>query len=73
MKRIEITRPIIGICFMQVCAEEDVTDEEILEVCNKENPAGTINGWSTVHRGTDKNGPVECNDDPSRTHFMINC
>jgi hypothetical protein len=30
MKRIEITMQVIGFCYMQVCAESDATDEEIL-------------------------------------------
>jgi hypothetical protein len=47
-ERIIITIPFHGICHMQVCAEKDVTDEEILKICNEQNPSGTINGWSTV-------------------------
>jgi hypothetical protein len=31
MNRVVVTRHMIGICAMQVCAEHDVTDEEILK------------------------------------------
>jgi hypothetical protein len=34
MERVEITKAFMGICTMQVCAEKDATDKEILEVCN---------------------------------------
>lgn len=77
MNRVIVTRPIIGICHMQVCAHNDVTDDEILEVCNRENPSGTSNGWSTVcHTDSEswgKVGPVQCKDDPERTHYMVSC
>jgi regulator of RNase E activity RraB len=75
--RVIITRPVIGICYMQVCACADATDEEMLRVCNAENPSGTSNGWCTVYRdenATRPDGrPVVCDDDPSRRHFIIAC
>lgn len=81
MNRIETTRPMVGICHMQVCAESDATDEEILAHCNCNNPAGTMNGWSSVIRaqpegfwgeGADLT-PKECADHPGRTHFLVAC
>ena len=48
MNRVVITRKMVGICHMQVCVEKDCSDEEILEVCNSENPAGTSAGWCEV-------------------------
>lgn len=41
MNKVVVTRPFMGICGMQVCAHKDATDEEILAVCNGENPSGT--------------------------------
>ena len=73
MERIEITKPIVGICYMQVCAEEDVTDDQILEVCNKNNPSGTMNGWSEVIRGEQTSAPVNCEKYEGRKHFMVAC
>jgi hypothetical protein len=80
MKRIEITRPII--CLMlQVCAESDATDEEILAHCNRYNQSGTFGGWATVIRtqpdgfwgkGADMT-PKQCADYPERTHFLVAC
>lgn len=76
-KRVVVTRPIMGIAHMQVCAVNDATEEEILAVCNRENPAGTQNGWGTVYRADDefwgKLAPVRCSDDPGRTHFVVGC
>jgi hypothetical protein len=81
MNRVVVTRAFIGICGMQVCACKDATDEEILSVCNSENPSGTSNGWSQVVRQaeegslfqTEKSLPVQCADDPGRLHFMVLC
>lgn len=75
MDRVVITRPIHGIAAMQVCAASDATDEEILAVCNKENPSGTTNGWCEVVRATREyaEGPVTCADDNTRTHFLVVC
>ena len=76
MNKVIVTRQMIGICYMQVCAESDATDEEILEVCNRENPAGTRNGWMTVARDNEEDSrlrPVSCDDDPNRKHFIIIC
>ncbi len=77
MARVIVTRAIQGIAHMQVCAVSDATDEEILDVCNRENPSGTSQGWATVCKCDDdfwgKVAPVKCADDPTRTHFMVGC
>jgi len=64
-----ITRGIVGICHMQVCIVKDATDEEILKVCNGENPSGTSLGWSTVLR----HDAVTCDDDKERQHLLVQC
>jgi len=78
MNRVVVTKPIIGAYAMQVCAKSEATDEEILLVCNKENPSGTTNGWGTVFRKVNKlHGkrflPVQCKDYSDRKHFMVFC
>ena len=80
MNRVEITRSIMGILHMQVCAVDDATDEEILKVCNEENPSGVENGWSEVIRESDDSlgreenkVPVPCEDHEGRTHFLVLC
>ena len=75
-KKVIVTRPMIGLCHMQVCAVADATDEEILEVANFENPAGTSGGWMEVIREDyeDKSlKPVICDDDKERKHFILIC
>ena len=76
MKKVEITSTFVGICHMQVCVARDATDEEILEVCNRENPSGTTNGWSQVVREDEERPqmePVQCQDDPNRIHLLVAC
>ncbi len=79
-KRVIITQGMVGICHMQVCAVEDATDDEILEVCNRENQPGTTNGWSRVIREPDENrseshhsAPIPCEDMAGRLHFLVVC
>ena len=72
MNRIETLSFFNGFCYMNVCAEADVTDKEILEFCNKDNPSGTTLGWTHVTRlGEGK--PVTCEDHKDRKHFLVRC
>ncbi len=81
--RVVVTRGMVTICHMQVCAVADATDEEILTVCNRENPSGTTSGWSQVIRTAPEDselwGPGEalapkpCADDPTRLHILVVC
>ncbi len=66
---------VFGIASMQVCAQKDATDEEILNVCNAENPSGTRGGWSGVVREDEENypGSVQCDDNEDRLHLIITC
>ena len=77
MNKIVVTKHMIGICHMQVCAEKDSTDKEVLEVANRENPSGTSGGWAEVYREgsscDDNCKPVVCADDPERIHLMLVC
>lgn len=72
MKRVVVTRQMVGICHMQVCAVNDATNDEILSVCRRENLAGTENNWADVIR-EGEGAPVPCDDDPERTHFLVVC
>lgn len=69
MDRVVITRAVVGICHMQVCAVADATDDEILVICNRENPSGTMHGWSDVCR----NDHVLCEERRERRHFLVSC
>lgn len=78
-KRVVVTRSALGFCHMQVCAGAEATDEEILAVCNAENPSG-VTPWSEVLREDSTCGgrvfrtaPVLCEDDPARRHFLVSC
>ena len=80
MNRVVITKALHGICHMQVCAEHDASDEEILNVCNLQNPSGTTNGWGKVirhaqdeHWLTGSVVPVLCANDPTRLHILVAC
>ena len=76
MNRVLITNPFIGICHMQVCAEKDVTDKEVLEICNRDNPAGIELGWAEVIRDDKdrpQNNPVQCEGRRHRHHLLVSC
>lgn len=75
--RVQVTQFMLGVFSMQVCAVNAATDEEILEVANRENPSGTSNGWCSVVRSDPefpKRDPVPCATCPeTRTHFLVDC
>lgn len=76
--RVLTTRPIVGLCLMQVCAVLDATDAEILAHCNAANPAGTEQGWVAVIRSADparaRVAPVSCSSHPdTRVHLLVEC
>lgn len=79
MKRVEITKEYLGLAGMQVCAEKDVSDQEILNICNRLNPSGTSGGWQEVVRSVDKEYikesmlPVNCEKHNNRIHFIVIC
>ena len=72
MNRVVITKPMVGVAHMQVCAVKDATDEEILAKC-AENIAGTQQGWTTVLRQDGQAGPIPCVAHPGRLHFHVMC
>ena len=77
MNKVIVTRPIVGICHMQVCADKAAMDAEIVEVANRENPPGVTSGTWRIVREVDVHWgdmrPVQCADDPGRTHYMLSC
>jgi hypothetical protein len=85
MERIEITNPFVNIYTMQICAEEDVTVEEVVEYANTYNPTGTSGRWSPILTEeevpkhwlgkftADKFIPVECSQYAGRKHYLLVC
>ncbi len=77
MEKVIVTKPMVGLCHMQVCVDKTATDEEILTVCNRDNPSGTSSGWGRVIKSDDPNwgtiGPVQCKEYPSRIHYLVSC
>lgn len=76
MERVEVVKAVHGIVHMIVCALKDATDKEILAVCQRDNPSGTQNGWTSVIRADEeypRNNPVVCSEHPGRLHFMVSC
>lgn len=76
-ERVIVTKPMIGICHMQVCAVKDAADEELLRVANEKNECGTSRGWCHVIREESETWgdmrPVQCADDPDRLHYILAC
>ena len=84
LPRVEVTRTamrpsthgLYAFCTMQVCAVADASDEEILRVCNAENPSG-VNPWDTVVRTDDDHkvmpGRNPCAEHAGRFHYLVLC
>lgn len=66
-----------GIFDMQVCVPEDWTDEQVEAWANRENPAGTENGWSMKHAGEESLSGcperVPCEGRKGFIHIMFQC
>jgi len=80
LKKVEVISDYLGLTCMQVCVIPDVTDEEILRVCNKENPSGTTGGWNRVIRDlshatwtVEGSLPGRCLEFPERVHYLVTC
>ena len=81
-QRVLVTLPYAGFHAMQVCVLKGVPDEEILRVCNSENPQRISGGWHTVVRdakhaeelGVDlEAAPGQCVEYPDRLHKIVLC
>ena len=67
---------MLGFCYMQVCAEKDCTDQELLDHANIHNPSGTSQGWGEVAREDCEESrmrPVQCEEYEDRFHFILIC
>ncbi|GAA4465464.1 hypothetical protein [Novipirellula rosea] len=73
LQRVRITKAILGIVHMQVCAVDDATDEEILEFCNRNNSSDDHSVWKKVIREGSEGpfSPTKCKDYEGRTHFVV--
>jgi hypothetical protein len=74
-KKPQVTRT--GLLDMQVCIPEEWTDEQVKEFADRENMAGTENGW-IIRREGDKAlaGQPErckCSDREGYVHIMLDC
>jgi len=81
-QRVCVTLPFAGFRAMQVCCVEDATDDEILKVCNAENPQMVTGGWHTVVKSkeharelgvNDSAAPGDCVECPGRKHKIALC
>lgn len=80
-----VTNPFNGLFACNVCALTALNDEEILAELNRIHRSGTTNGWVRVIREiphpddnpfmmiTEETLPVQCDDFPDRTHYIILC
>lgn len=71
-----VTRPFIGLLYMQVCAHKDVPPPVAEDAANRENPSGTSGGWHIIteqNAETDEQKPVACVNDPDRLHYLLVC
>ena len=81
-QRVLVTMPYAGFRAMQVCVMEGVPDDEILSICNAENPQLVSGGWHTIVRdaahaaelGVDTTAaPGKCVECPGRWHKIALC
>jgi|CXWL01.1.fsa_nt_gi hypothetical protein len=72
MDRILVTRRQLGPIHMQVCIDPAAADDEILTVCNTQNPRPSGSTWQSVRRNCGKIPMTKpCPAHPYRLHFLV--
>ena len=65
----------IGFFQMQLCVPKEFSDKEIIEFAERENPAGTQNGWILARDGDEILGGdsarVQCVDIEDNIHVVV--
>lgn len=65
----------VGICTASACAPADMAGEDVAHAVNGQHPTG-VGPWKIsddpVFSGGQPN-PCECNTDPGRKHWLLNC
>lgn len=76
VRRIGIVPYNVGLCFASVCAPRDASIEEIEAEVDRQHPTGLDHGWRLSREAYFQGGqsnPCTCNDDPTRTHWLLDC
>ena len=64
-----------GILGMRLCVPDDWTDEQIIQFAEKENPAGTSNGWYIAEKGDTAfdgaSARIKCEDRENYVHLVV--
>jgi hypothetical protein len=63
---------------LSVCVVNGLTEAEVVRSVNEQRPCGTEHGWMASREGwridgklTGNVGPIPCNQDSGRTHWLI--
>jgi hypothetical protein len=66
----------IGLCYASVCADSEMSGEEVADEVNKLSPTGISSRWqiSDEKEFSDKTpAPSPCNEDNNRIHWLLEC
>lgn len=66
----------IGPLSCSVCAEKNLTPDEVAQEVNQVSPAGTTHGWQISEDEKFKGGnpnPCVCEQDDDRLHYLLEC
>jgi hypothetical protein len=66
----------VGVVCASACAPVDMPREEVERAVNAQCPTGIASRWQISTDETFANGdpmPRECNSDPGRQHWLLNC
>lgn len=66
----------VGVFSMSVCAPGHLDGPAVAHAINQHYPCGTLHGWQissdTAFRTGEPN-PCQCEEDPDRKHWLIDC
>lgn len=66
-----VTLPRIGLLNLICCAPTALDAAEVVERVNRLYPCGTTAGWVISQR--ENCGPLQCDQDRTRTHYLFDC
>lgn len=67
---------LVGLCSASVCVASDVDADELERAMNMLHPTGISSPWKVADDETFANGspnPCSCEQDASRTHYLLHC
>ena len=64
-----------GVVHCSVCTTKELSVKDVERRANVTNPTGIDHQWKVTEKsfGDGKSNPCQCNEDPTRLHYLLTC